>query len=82
MNYKEESEFAFPIWYHPFHKKQFYNFQLNRWYSIGYARYEDMLEDGKNIRKYEDWKPEMVRIADKAANETRIKRVAAGTISM
>ena len=31
-----------------------------------------MLEAGKNIKKYEDWKPEMVRIAYKALSENRL----------
>ena len=61
---------------HKFHKKQVYNFQLNRFYSSGYARFEDMLEAGNNIRKYEDWKPEMVRIADKALRENRLINAA------
>jgi pimeloyl-ACP methyl ester carboxylesterase len=76
MNYKEENGSVFPVGYHPFHKKQFYNFQLNRWYSIGYARYEDMLEAGRNIGKYEDWKPEMIRIADNAVAENRMMNAA------
>jgi len=76
MNYKEKSELVFPVGYHPFHKKQFYNFQLNRWNSIGFARYEDMLEAGKNIKNYEDWKPEMIRIAEKAAGENRMMNAA------
>ena len=63
---------TFPIGYHNFHKNKLFKFTLNRWYSLGYARYEDMLEAGKNIKKYEDWKPEMVRIADKALSENRL----------
>jgi len=76
MTGAKNSEITFPVGYHKFHKKQFYNFQLNRWYSLGYARFEDMLEAGKNIRKYEDWKPEMVRIAEKAVHENRIMNAA------
>jgi len=67
-----KSEIVFPVGYHSFHKKQFYNFQLNRWHSMGFARSEDMLEAGQNIREYEDWKPEMVRIAEKAVREGRV----------
>ncbi len=50
MKYNQNT--SFPVGYHKFHEKQLYNFQLNRWYSIGYARLEDMLEAGKNIKKY------------------------------
>ena len=28
----------FPVGYEKFHKKQHFNFQLNRWYSWGYLR--------------------------------------------
>jgi pimeloyl-ACP methyl ester carboxylesterase len=76
MTGANNSEITLPAGYHEFHKKQFYNFQLNRWYSLGYARFEDMLEAGKNIRKYEDWKPEMVRIAEKAVRENRMMNAA------
>lgn len=34
---------AFPVGYHKFHPKQLFNFQLNRPYSFGYARYQDLL---------------------------------------
>jgi len=54
MTSNNKYEFTFPVGYHKFHEKQLYNFQLNRWYSIGYARFEDMLEAGKNIKKYAD----------------------------
>ena len=37
-----KSKLVFPVGYHKFHKKQVFNFQLNRWYSLGYARFEDM----------------------------------------
>lgn len=71
-----KSKFTFPVGYQKFHEKQLYNFQLNRWYSMGYARFEDMLEAGKNIKKYADWKTEMIRIADKALSENRLMNAA------
>jgi pimeloyl-ACP methyl ester carboxylesterase len=69
-------QITFPVGYHPFHKTQFFNFQLNRWHSIGLARYEDMLEAGNNIKKYEDWKPEMIKIAENAVLEDRLMNAA------
>jgi len=74
MKYNQNT--SFPVGYHKFHEKQLYNFQLNRWYSIGYARFEDMLEAGKNIKKYADWKIEMIRIADRALSENRLMNAA------
>ncbi len=70
------NKISFPITYHKFHKKQVYNFQLNRFYSLGFARYEDMVEAGKNIKKYEDWKAELIRIADISLRENRIKNAS------
>lgn len=66
----------FPVGFHKFHKNKLFNFTLNRWHSFGYARYEDMLEIGHRIKKYEDWKPEMVNLAEKALSENRIVNAA------
>jgi hypothetical protein len=54
-----KSKYAFPVGYHQFHKKQVFNFQLNRWHSLGYARFEDMEEAGGKIRTFADWKQVM-----------------------
>jgi len=66
----------FPVGYKKFHKNKLFNFTLNRWYSIGFARYVDLYEAGKRIKKYEDWKSEMIRIADIAVVENRILNAA------
>jgi len=36
--------FNFPVGYHPFHAVKIINFQLNRWHSLGYARFVDLLQ--------------------------------------
>jgi pimeloyl-ACP methyl ester carboxylesterase len=69
-------EFAFPIGYHKFHNKQLFNFQLNRWYSLGYARLEDMTEVGKRIKTFKDWKQEMLRLAEEASSDNRLMNAA------
>ena len=56
----------FPVGYYQFHKAQVFNFQLNRWYSLGYARFEDMKEAGQRINTFGEWKAEMLRLAEKA----------------
>ena len=76
MRTSAEKEFVFPIGYHPFHKKQIFNFQLNRWYSIGFARYEDMKEVGQKINDFIDWKVEMIKLAEKAISEERFLNAA------
>jgi pimeloyl-ACP methyl ester carboxylesterase len=65
------NEINFPVGYHNFHSNQLFDFTLNRWHSIGYARLNDLLEVGKKIRGYADWKPEMIRIGRKALEESR-----------
>jgi len=66
----------FPVGYENFTNNNLSNFCMNRWYSIGFARAEDLYEAGKNIKKYQDWKPEMIRIADQALSEDRFKNAA------
>ena len=72
----DEKEVKFPIGYHVFHKKQIFNFQLNRWYSIGFARYEDMKEVGQKINDFADWRVEMIKLAEKAISEERFLNAA------
>jgi pimeloyl-ACP methyl ester carboxylesterase len=64
------------VGYHPFHKKQIYNFQLNRWHSIGFARLEDMEEAGRQVKSFKDWKEVMVKLGDKALKEGRLLNAA------
>jgi len=71
-----ENASIFPIGYHKFHKKQIYNFQLNRWYSIGFARFDDMKEVGQKINDFTDWKVEMIKLAEKAISEERFLNAA------
>jgi pimeloyl-ACP methyl ester carboxylesterase len=71
-----KTAFTFPVGYHPFHVEQLYNFQLNRWYSLGYARFEDMVEAGKRIRTFNEWKPVMLQLAEKAVSENRLMNAA------
>lgn len=52
---KKNSVFDLPIGYHKFHPKQIFNFQLNRWHSLGYARKEDMIEVGQKCSSFKEW---------------------------
>ena len=63
--------FDFPVGYHALHPVKIINFQLNRWYSLGYARLEDMKWAGVQIRTFDDWKGVMTGLAEKAAAEGR-----------
>ena len=69
--------FTFPVGYHQFHKEQLYNFQLNRWHSLGYARLEDMEEAGTaGIKTFKDWTRVMKGLAEKAETEGRLLNAA------
>jgi len=76
MKTLRKQEFKFPVEYERFHKKQLFNFQLNRPYSFGYARYEDMKEAGQKIKSFSDWKKEMLKLAEKAISEERLMNAA------
>jgi alpha-beta hydrolase superfamily lysophospholipase len=71
-----KTKFTFPVKYHEFHKDQGINFQLNRYYSFGYARFEDMKEAGQKINTFREWKIEMLKLAEKAVSEGRLKNAA------
>jgi len=66
----------FPVGYFKFHKKQVFNFQLNRGYSLGFTKFEDIEEAGKKIETFKDWKTEMVKLAEKAVSENRLMNAA------
>ena len=68
----EKSKFIFPVGYHKFHKKQVFNFQLNRWYSLGYSSFEDIKDVGQKIKNFRDWITEMIKLAEKAESENRL----------
>ena len=63
--------FDFPVGYHTFNPVKIINFQLNRWYSLGYARVEDVKSAGEQIRTFDDWKRVMTGLAEKAVSEER-----------
>ncbi len=76
MTDKKRIELTFPVGYHEFHEKRVFNFQLNRWHSLGYARFEDMQEAGQRINSFAEWKAEMLRQAKKAVAEDRLMNAA------
>ncbi len=69
-------KFDFPVGYHDFHKEKIMNFQLNRWYSLGYTDLNETIDVAKRIQKFEDWKREMVQLAKIALKENRFMNAA------
>ena len=76
MTEETESRFIFPVGYHEFHKDQLFNFQLNRWHSLGYARFDDMQVIGQKIHDFIDWKRELTQLAESAVAENRLMNAA------
>lgn len=70
------TEVGFPVGYHRFHKRRLFNFQLNRPYAFGYARFEDLKKAGGNITSFKDWKTVLIRLADEAVSENRLTNAA------
>lgn len=70
------TNFTFPVGYHDFHKKKGYNFQFNRYYSWGYARYIDMVEVASRINSFSDWSVEWLKLAQQAEREYRLVNAA------
>lgn len=56
----------FPVGYHRFHKKQLYNFQLNRWYSLGFLSFESAQEIGLRVKDFNSWHAEMLHQAEES----------------
>ncbi len=73
---RNRTKFTFPVGYRKFHKDQVFNFQFNRWHSLGYARYEDMKEAGQKINNFAEWKIEMLSLAERAVSEKRMMNAA------
>ncbi len=72
----KDTRYELPVGYFNFHKKQIYNFQYNRWHSVGFARYKDLLDISKRINSFGDWKKVWIEHAENAEAEGRLKNAA------
>ncbi len=67
----------FPVGYHKFNKNPAFNYQLNRYFSVGQGRFEDLKKVGENVNSIEDWSREMLEQGELAASEGRFTNAAA-----
>jgi pimeloyl-ACP methyl ester carboxylesterase len=65
-----------PVGFRSFHNNKFINYQINRWYSLGYTRLEDLNNAASKIKNFNDNKKEYINLADKAIKENRLKNAA------
>jgi len=69
-------QFKFPIGYHHLHKTKIMDYQLNRWYSMGYTELPDLRQAARKIKKLTDWQAVLEALSQRALAE---KRLLAGT---
>jgi hypothetical protein len=67
---------SLPVGYHQFHKNSFINYQLNRWYALGYTRKEDIESIGKSTQTFEDYVRGFEQLAEEAVNQNRLQHAA------
>lgn len=65
-----------PVGFHQFHSNKFYNYQMNRWHSEGFARPEDLKKAAASIKTNLDYKQTFVALAKEAAADGRLKNAA------
>ncbi|MFP4115144.1 MAG: alpha/beta hydrolase [Spirochaetota bacterium] len=65
-----------PVGFHRFSKRAFVNYQLNRWWSLGFTRFEEIEEAGRRIRSFEDNCEVFTELADRAVRDGRLKNAA------
>jgi pimeloyl-ACP methyl ester carboxylesterase len=66
-----------PVGYKIFHKNKFINYQLNRWYSLGFAEQNELELIGKKIKSFESYVTEFIEAGEKALSENRRENAAA-----
>ncbi len=74
MNYSVN--FDFPVGYHSIHTNTHFNFQMNRWVSLGYARLQDFQKVAPKINTFNDWKKYLIELAEEAKAENRLINAA------
>jgi pimeloyl-ACP methyl ester carboxylesterase len=73
---KKTTRLKLPIGYFKFHNDPFINYQLNRWYSLGYSSKEEIEQVGILTKSFEDYVKAFIALAEKASSEGRLKNAA------
>lgn len=73
---EENVKTTLPVGFHEFHRNKFFNFQLNRWYSLGYTRLEDIERAAAGIKNFDDYIQAFVCLAEKAQADGRLENAA------
>ncbi len=65
-----------PIGYQTFHKQNFFNYQFNRLYALGFTRKSDLEKAAATIKNREDYVQAFKRLAHEARADGRLKNSA------
>lgn len=65
-----------PVGFHRFSRVGFLNYQLNRWHSLGFTRFNDIVAAGQQIRTAGDNKRVFVELAAEAMHDDRLRNAA------
>ena len=65
-----------PVGFHELHRDRFFNLQLNRWYSEGFTRLEDLRRAAAAIKTMADCKNAFAALAAEALAEGRLQNAA------
>jgi alpha-beta hydrolase superfamily lysophospholipase len=65
-----------PIGYFAFHKQAFFNYQLNRWYSLGFTRKDEIETVGRHAKMAADFVSAFTQLSKNAEMEDRLSHAA------
>lgn len=65
-----------PVGWHSFSRRQFINYQLNRWWSLGYTAFEEIQEAGRRITSFDRNEAVFRELAGRALQEGRPRNAA------
>jgi pimeloyl-ACP methyl ester carboxylesterase len=65
-----------PLGLQEFHRARFINFQINRWYSLGFTRLQDLQKVAAGIKTFDDYTQGFASLAEKAEVDGRIVNAA------
>jgi alpha-beta hydrolase superfamily lysophospholipase len=65
-----------PVGLQDFHKDKFINFQINRWYSLGFTRLQDLQKIATGIKTFDDYTRGFTSLAEEAEAQGRMENAA------
>jgi pimeloyl-ACP methyl ester carboxylesterase len=67
---------SLPVGFHSFHRKRFFNYQLNRLHALGFARKDEIEYAANRVRTTDDWVREFDALSARTEREDRVANAA------